>query len=76
VLQSSVSLAQPKNRLGPRQNLGFSFGSVFIENRSFSFRFKTDTALLMTVTHLTWRLAWHQHRQTDGQRDSQTWSTG
>ena len=40
---SSVSLVQPKKRLGPHQNLGF--GSVFIENRSFGFSFKTDPAL-------------------------------
>jgi len=27
-------------------NLGFGFGSVFIENRGFGFSFKTDPALV------------------------------
>jgi len=31
--------------LDSHQNLGFGFGSVFTENRSFGFGFKTDPAL-------------------------------
>jgi len=44
---SSVSLAQPKIRLGPHQNLGFSFGLVFTENHGFVF--KTDPALVYAL---------------------------
>jgi len=36
-------IVRTQNQLGSHQNLGFSFGSVFTENRGFSF--KADPAL-------------------------------
>ena len=52
---SSVSLVRPQNRLGDldlHQNLGFGFGSVFTENRVFSFSFKTDPDLIYYVASI------------------------
>jgi len=40
--------AASKSTWTPHQNLGFSFSSVFTENRGFCFGFKIDPALLST----------------------------